>query len=118
MKPCPAFSRPTCSTPLHSKAAKKPFGSIISLAACRRPSSRPGKRLSWNPRRVFLMRSSQWHTRRWGNVPKRSVLQRTQFALRIGRRRSEEHTSELQSRQYLVCRLLLEKKKKIQTKDD
>src|SRR5258707_5905443 len=29
-----------------------------------------------------------------------------------GRHRSEEHTSELQSRQYLVCRLLLEKKKK------
>src|SRR3712207_8364563 len=35
--------------------------------------------------------------------------------LRVGQRdggtRSEEHTSELQSRQYLVCRLLLEKKK-------
>src|SRR3712207_7339159 len=30
---------------------------------------------------------------------------------RGGRFRSEEHTSELQSRQYLVCRLLLEKKK-------
>src|SRR3712207_7137531 len=29
-----------------------------------------------------------------------------------GPERSEEHTSELQSRQYLVCRLLLEKKKK------
>src|SRR3712207_7595147 len=29
--------------------------------------------------------------------------------------RSEEHTSELQSRQYLVCRLLLEKKKQNQT---
>src|SRR5258707_11913396 len=29
-----------------------------------------------------------------------------------GSSRSEEHTSELQSRQYLVCRLLLEKKKK------
>src|SRR3712207_8444432 len=28
-----------------------------------------------------------------------------------GQHRSEEHTSELQSRQYLVCRLLLEKKK-------
>src|SRR3712207_7440078 len=28
--------------------------------------------------------------------------------------RSEEHTSELQSRQYLVCRLLLEKKKKVE----
>src|SRR3712207_7091987 len=38
--------------------------------------------------------------------------------VRGGRRtepRSEEHTSELQSRQYLVCRLLLEKKKKIHT---
>src|SRR3712207_7528863 len=42
-----------------------------------------------------------------------------QGLLRRGRRhplaveaRSEEHTSELQSRQYLVCRLLLEKKKK------
>src|SRR3712207_7596976 len=31
--------------------------------------------------------------------------------VRSGRERSEEHTSELQSRQYLVCRLLLEKKK-------
>src|SRR3712207_7244750 len=30
--------------------------------------------------------------------------------------RSEEHTSELQSRQYLVCRLLLEKKKKTNTR--
>src|SRR5258707_6630763 len=32
--------------------------------------------------------------------------------------RSEEHTSELQSRQYLVCRLLLEKKKKIDNKEN
>src|SRR3712207_8145752 len=30
--------------------------------------------------------------------------------------RSEEHTSELQSRQYLVCRLLLEKKKTLELK--
>src|SRR3712207_7635696 len=34
------------------------------------------------------------------------------FGLRGRTIRSEEHTSELQSRQYLVCRLLLEKKKK------
>src|SRR3712207_8700894 len=33
----------------------------------------------------------------------------------LARGRSEEHTSELQSRQYLVCRLLLEKKKKTST---
>src|SRR2546422_5913623 len=34
----------------------------------------------------------------------------------VPRDRSEEHTSELQSRLHLVCRLLLEKKKKITTK--
>src|SRR3712207_8539090 len=38
------------------------------------------------------------------------VLQRHVLLAPVGR--SEEHTSELQSRQYLVCRLLLEKKKK------
>src|SRR3712207_7126103 len=47
---------------------------------------------------------------------------RTPFAGRSPQRmlvahmRSEEHTSELQSRQYLVCRLLLEKKKNISTR--
>src|SRR3712207_7721849 len=35
---------------------------------------------------------------------------RATMITRRGRGRSEEHTSELQSRQYLVCRLLLEKK--------
>src|SRR3712207_7028278 len=34
------------------------------------------------------------------------------FNVSASEERSEEHTSELQSRQYLVCRLLLEKKKK------
>src|SRR3712207_7745885 len=34
------------------------------------------------------------------------------FVRKSSNLRSEEHTSELQSRQYLVCRLLLEKKKK------
>src|SRR5258707_10684718 len=37
----------------------------------------------------------------------------TKTASRRRYKRSEEHTSELQSRQYLVCRLLLEKKKKL-----
>src|SRR3712207_7482435 len=40
------------------------------------------------------------------------LLRRGQdHAARADTQRSEEHTSELQSRQYLVCRLLLEKKK-------
>src|SRR3712207_7429714 len=52
---------------------------------------------------------------RLGEVPEVRVLDAARVMARIAiipRRRSEEHTSELQSRQYLVCRLLLEKKKK------
>src|SRR5947209_16138098 len=46
-------------------------------------------------------------TRRRGSVHEAPV----EWALLEAPGRSEEHTSELQSRQYLVCRLLLEKKK-------
>src|SRR3712207_7777038 len=42
----------------------------------------------------------------------RAWVARSLEALIAADRRSEEHTSELQSRQYLVCRLLLEKKTK------
>src|SRR3712207_8558067 len=45
-----------------------------------------------------------------------SIRERADGTVEVGVRqvvRSEEHTSELQSRQYLVCRLLLEKKKQI-----
>src|SRR5438445_10253126 len=44
----------------------------------------------------------------WSSV---SDWSRRMWSTRSRSRRSEEHTSELQSRQYLVCRLLLEKKK-------
>src|SRR3712207_7416307 len=44
---------------------------------------------------------------------RRRLRQRPPPGAGLGRERSEEHTSELQSRQYLVCRLLLEKKKNI-----
>src|SRR3712207_7944364 len=54
--------------------------------------------------------SSGRSTRRW--TPRgASCGDPTAGGCCAGRRRSEEHTSELQSRQYLVCRLLLEKKK-------
>src|SRR3712207_9191306 len=43
-------------------------------------------------------------TTNWSTIP-------AEFFLLVSAGRSEEHTSELQSRQYLVCRLLLEKKK-------
>src|SRR5215203_7075190 len=74
----------------------------------------------------FLMirrppRSTLFPTRRSSDLrPGRSAPPRPRPSRRRTRRRrrrrprprSEEHTSELQSRQYLVCRLLLEKKKK------
>src|SRR3712207_7691082 len=54
-----------------------------------------------SPRRRCVQRQGPVEGRPLGGV---------RGALRRQERRSEEHTSELQSRQYLVCRLLLEKK--------
>src|SRR3712207_8981652 len=51
-------------------------------------------------------RSSDYFEAKYGDLPFVVVTPR-----------SEEHTSELQSRQYLVCRLLLEKKKRIKRSD-
>src|SRR2546422_3716612 len=48
-----------------------------------------------------------------GSAPRQSA--RAACAQILPSRRSEEHTSELQSRLHLVCRLLLEKKKKNRT---
>src|SRR2546429_7266308 len=48
-------------------------------------------------------------------VLERSGVGRHDFHARSRERRSEEHTSELQSRLHLVCRLLLEKKKSLFT---
>src|SRR5258707_8030266 len=42
---------------------------------------------------------------------RREKIRAAGYGAMVGKKRSEEHTSELQSRQYLVCRLLLEKKK-------
>src|SRR3712207_8591648 len=60
----------------------------------------PDGGLAGAPHRVFLL------VRRLQQVHVHWHLGRPGFLVR-----SEEHTSELQSRQYLVCRLLLEKKK-------
>src|SRR3712207_8755455 len=73
-----------------------------------------------SPGREDLRREPR-QARRVGRGGRRGGARRRQEGDRGGRRRaherrlqparSEEHTSELQSRQYLVCRLLLEKKK-------
>src|SRR3712207_7341993 len=61
------------------------------------PTSKEWVPLTWSPCSTAspgLLSAPSWVAARWQRA-----------------KRSEEHTSELQSRQYLVCRLLLEKKK-------
>src|SRR3712207_1855922 len=91
------------------------------LLSCRRPW-----RPCWLPgattpipgaRAPAVGHSRQVSGPRWLRQDKREMTARRYQATAGWRargvtRRSEEHTSELQSRQYLVCRLLLEKKKK------
>src|SRR3712207_8878469 len=84
-----------------------------TLFRSRRPSSRrrsapfptPAQRRRSRPHPA----SSSAHRR----PPTRPTVRDLEASWMPPFRRSEEHTSELQSRQYLVCRLLLEKKKKL-----
>src|SRR5258707_11724824 len=69
----------------------------------RRPSSRTAN--IWPCSRCAVIESSRCAC----SAPTPAISRRI---LKIRSPRSEEHTSELQSRQYLVCRLLLEKKNK------
>src|SRR3712207_8645353 len=61
-------------------------------------------------RSVTISTSPASRSERHTSRPRKPAASSTRPARR--RKRSEEHTSELQSRQYLVCRLLLEKKNK------
>src|SRR3712207_7095754 len=70
----------------------------------------PTPRLDGREGRVGLDATEPARWRAGAVVPDREGLCQADLADAPGRR-SEEHTSELQSRQYLVCRLLLEKKK-------
>src|SRR3712207_7556396 len=77
------------------------------------------------PRSTLFPYTTLFRSRQDAETLRKNVYDRQEkvytFALRVEDElakahlyaRSEEHTSELQSRQYLVCRLLLEKKKKI-----
>src|SRR3712207_8155308 len=91
-----------------------PYTTLFRSAWERHGGPSPLRRL--HPHRV-------WPRRRYSPPPERK--RRSPVIKRSGRRRPglrrgiqhssrwEEHTSELQSRQYIVCRLLLEKKKNV-----
>src|SRR3712207_8936069 len=92
--------RPPRSTLFPYTTLFRSFASVVDQATVERLGQNFGVQgfngtgpycwVSWTPRQELVLQSHPNY--RWG--------------------RSEEHTSELQSRQYLVCRLLLEKKKK------
>src|SRR2546429_2396553 len=88
----------------HTRCSRDWSSDVCSSDLATRPSSF----------RHALKRRSSWHAcaaaippNEWPNAP-------TCVRSRCPTKRSEEHTSELQSRLHLVCRLLLEKKKKTQ----
>src|SRR5947209_15258225 len=85
-----------------------PISTLFPYTTLFRSSSRqpPPARLCAAARGPARRRPRRDPRRRAPQLPGRSLRRRGP--------RSEEHTSELQSRQYLVCRLLLEKKNQIQ----
>src|SRR5437762_11425034 len=89
---------------------RSPLFPYTTLFRSRHSSPRPGRRLIPSPS-TELGDAADRLQRRYGVG---RAAGRIGFGLggRDGERRSEEHTSELQSPMYLVCRLLLEKKKK------
>src|SRR3989442_11422440 len=77
-----------------------------------RPSSASGNRYSTLPAAARSPRSSPDAYPRRGNARVALSVGAKKTFTPCGATRSEEHTSELQSRPHLVCRLLLEKKKR------
>src|ERR1035437_10673484 len=73
-----------------------------------------GSKSSTDPATWSSKKINKWFTENgwlcgWSITPDSSINKR-EFTVSYFKNRSEEHTSELQSRQYLVCRLLLDKK--------
>src|SRR2546422_8387170 len=88
---------------------RPPRSTLFPYTTLFRSAVMPPKRCSWASVDGPLL--LQYHDDEWG-VPVHS--DRKHFEVLV--LRSEEHTSELQSRLHLVCRLLLEKKKNQQSR--
>src|SRR5438445_1980573 len=94
----PVSGSHTVDTPPTSHRSQMVNSGSMPMPACSAACSVPGHKPGWMPAST--------------STSSVIVYQKARVTSVVGgRSRSEEHTSELQSRQYLVCRLLLEKKK-------
>src|SRR5688572_31753577 len=87
---------------------RPPRSTLFPYTTLFRSSTRPERTRSRTPCRLLRLYSAPTHS---SSEKPNACSNRTRFGSR-GSPRSEEHTSELQSQSNLVCRLLLEKKKK------
>src|SRR5690625_6133322 len=109
------------SSPQSASPPKSVLTAVPTLGASPEPCRRPSTSTA-SPRRGSRVRAWSSRTRpRTGCTPRSSapLSLRTNRIPRANEEteqhdRSEEHTSELQSRGHLVCRLLLEKKKQLE----
>src|SRR5690625_6104534 len=103
IRSCAALDRVLCRLPTTPSRNRSP---ATLLFRCRQDSTCPER--TWKTRTCCLTAPSspQWRSLVCGRSRSRTA---TEFPTAI-RSRSEEHTSELQSRGHLVCRLLLEEK--------
>src|SRR3712207_7543476 len=85
---------------------RPPRSTLFPYTTLFRSQNLLGKRVDYSGRSVIVV-GPELKLHQCG-LPKKMALEL--FKPFVMRQRSEEHTSELQSRQYLVCRLLLEKK--------
>src|SRR5205823_14795842 len=107
----PSSFHDTATTPIHTLSLHDalPISEPPSLRSSEHkvPTGQPCRASS---SRFFILTLTKAHRRCFGE----SVLSNSSSSFRKRETRSEEHTSELQSLAYLVCRLLLEKKKRQQ----
>src|SRR3712207_6979782 len=91
---------------------RPPRSTLFPYTTLFRSSGCQGQNDNQDPNTVNVVASPPWYADNVLSVASINVEGEVSSFSVWGPWRSEEHTSELQSRQYLVCRLLLEKKKK------
>src|SRR3712207_7348787 len=92
---------------------RPPRSTLFPYTTLFRSRRRRLRRVGWLRRGLPVGRLRYGGLRLRGRDVPRLDVEQAELMLHLDAVRSEEHTSELQSRQYLVCRLLLVKKKKI-----